>query len=288
MISAVKNMKNKNWWAVTAILIQTLFLLTINTTIITSNDLSVIKSAITYINVGLVILCIFNLLLIKSIEQKTKIDTRNLLLRNHLNQLESILKSSAIQQHEYSRHMQTLQALIGLSKFEKAQEYINGITDRYYSDNIIYYIDHPAVSALINSKNSVAQINNIDFAVAVKCNLAGISMPAWDLCSVLGNLLDNAIEAAVTDPNPRIGVEFKYENGFYVVYINNNGSLIKEPSQIFTAGYTTKGSEGRGYGLYIVNKLVQKYHGEIEIISKPKTTVILRIPGAGEMLCWRE
>ena len=180
--------------------------------------------------------------------------------------------------------MQTLQALIELKKFEKAQEYINGVTNRYCSDNMIYYIDDPAISALINSKNSVAQISNIDFAAAVKCDLSDIGMPAWDLCSVLGNLLDNALEAAAADPNPRVGIEFKYEDGFYAIYIINNGTLISEPSQIFEAGYTTKGSEGRGYGLYIVNKLVHKYHGEIELINKPKTTIILKLPRVGESL----
>lgn len=277
-------MENKSWRAVAAILIQTLLLLLINTTIITGNDLSTIKSAITYINLGLVIMCMFNLFLIKNIEQNAKYQTQNLLLKNNLNHLESILKSAEIQRHEYSRHMQTLQALIELKKFEKVQEYINGVTNRYCSDNMIYYIDDPAISSLINSKNSVAQINNIDFAVAVKCNLSGIGMPAWDICSVLGNLLDNAIEAAAADPNPRVGVEFKYENGFYAIYIINNGSFISEPSQIFESGYTTKGSEGRGYGLYIVNKLVHKYNGKIEVINKPKTTIILKLPGKGELL----
>lgn len=224
----------------------------------------------------------FNLLLIRNVEQNAKYQTQNLLLRNHLNQVESILKSAEIQKHEYSRHMQTLQALIELKKFEKAQEYINGVTDRYCFNNMIYYIDDPAISALINSKVNVAQISNIDLAVAVKCDLLGIGMPTWDLCSVLGNLLDNAIEAAVADPNPQVGIEFKYEDGFYAIYIINNGILISKPSQVFEAGYTTKGSEGRGYGLYIVNKLVHKYNGKIELINKPKTTIILKLPKAGE------
>lgn len=90
--------------------------------------------------------------------------------------------------------------------------------------------------------------------------MADIRIPVWDLCSMLGNLLDNAIEAAVADPEPRVGVEFKHENGFYVIYIINNGSPISDPSKVLEAGSTTKGSDSRGYGLYIVNKLVNKYY----------------------------
>lgn len=275
-------MKHNNWWAVAAILCQTLFLVLINTSIIAADNLSNLRKIIPYINAGLVVMCIYNLFIIKNIENNEKYQTKNQLLKNHLNQVESILKNAEIQQHEYGRHMQTLQSLIELNKIEKAQEYINGITNKYWSKNMIYYIDHPAISALINSKNSVAQINNIDFAVAVKCDLSGIGMPAWDLCSVLGNLLDNAIEAAATDTNPRVGIEFKYEDGFYAIHIINNGSRINQPDRVFEAGYTTKGSEGRGYGLYIVYKLVHKYNGVIEIINKPKTTIILKLPGEGD------
>lgn len=276
-----KNMKNRTWLIIVAILIQTLFLLLINISIIASDDLSSFKKGIPYINLGLVTMCIFNIIAIKQLETSAKHQAQHLLLKNHLKQIENVLQSMSTQQHEYARHMQTLQALIELNKIDKASEYIDGITNNYWSNNIIYHIDNPAISSLINCKSNVAQFNNINFAVAVKCNLADIHIPAWDLCSILGNLLDNAIEAAAIDPQPRVGVEFKYENGFYVIYINNNGSLIKEPSRIFEAGYTTKGSEGRGYGLYIAKKLIHKYNGEIKIINKPKTTIILKLPGEG-------
>ena len=55
-----------------------------------------------------------------------------------------------------------------------------------------------------------------------------------------------------------------------------------DPSRIFEAGFTTKESDSRGYGLYIVNKLVNKYQGKIEVINKPKTTIILKLPRTGE------
>lgn len=275
-------MKHNTWWAVAAILIQTLFLMLINTSIIAGADLSTLKRALPYLNLGLIVMCVINLFTIKNIESQAKFQAETFLLKNHLNQVENILKSTQIQRHEYVRHMQTIQALIELNKIETAQEYVNGITSQYWSNTMLYYIDNPAIAALINSKSSVAQVNNIDFAVAIKCDVSDINVPVWDLCSVLGNLLDNAIEAAATDPNPRVGVEFKYEDGLYTIYIINNGNRISDPSRVFEAGYTTKGSEGRGYGLYIVNKLVNKYGGKIEIINKPKTTIILKLPGAGD------
>jgi Signal transduction histidine kinase regulating citrate/malate metabolism len=277
---------HNTWWAVAAILVQILFILLINSSIVASANLYSLKKALPYLNLGLVFICVFEVFTIKHVEKQVKEHTQTRLLKNHLHQVESILETSEIQRHEYVKHMQTILALIELNKFETAREYINGITSQYRSNKMIYYIDHPAISALINSKSSVAQFNNIDFAVAVKCELADIHIPVWDLCSMLGNLLDNAIEAAATAAEPRVGVEFKFDNGFYLIYIINNGSPITDPAQVFEAGITTKGSDTRGYGLYIVNKLVNKYHGSIEIIAKPKTTIILKLPGVGK--CYAE
>lgn len=269
------------WWAIAAILIQILFIVLINSSIAACVNLYTLQKAMPYLNLGLVFICVIEVFTIKRLENQTKEQTQTRMLKNHLHQVESILETTEIQRHEYAKHIQTIQALIELNKIKTAQEYVNGITSQYQSNKMIYYIDHPAISALINSKNSVAQVNNIDFAVAVKCELTDIRIPVWDLCSMLGNLLDNAIEAAATAIEPRVGVEFKHENSFYLIYIINNGSPIIDPSTIFESGITTKGSDSRGYGLYIVNKLVNKYHGSIEIVTRPKTTIILRLPEAG-------
>ncbi len=126
-------------------------------------------------------------------------------------------------------------------------------------------------------------MKNIDFSVAVKCDVSKMYIPDWDLCSILGNLLDNAFEAATADEKPRVGIEFKYEDNHFAIYVNNNGNRISDPDNVLAAGYTTKESEGRGYGLYIVNKLVQKYKGSLEIITRPKTTVIFRFPRGNDI-----
>lgn len=270
------------WRVIAVILVQTECLILLSTSIFASPEFSAYKTALPYLNAVLVVLCLFSLLAIKSMENQSKQLIQSVLQKNHLHQMENILKSAEIKQHEYTKHMQIIQALIELQKFDKALEYINGINDQYYVANIYYEIKNTAVAALINSKNSVAHVKNIDFAVAQKCNLSGISIPDWELCSMLGNLLDNAFEAALNEEHPRVGLEFRYEKGFYAIYIINNGSRIKEPNRIFEAGYTTKGSEGRGYGLYIVKKLADRYRGTIEIITKPKTTIILRFPRVGE------
>ena len=116
---------------------------------------------------------------------------------------------------------------------------------------------------------------------SVKCNITNLKMTPWDLCSILGNLIDNAMEAAVQIPdNRRVSLEIKYEANQYVVYVYNNGPPItaSQKKKLFQPGYTTKNSEARGYGLFLVNKLVQQHGGTIEVKSGERTSFIVYLP----------
>lgn len=104
----------------------------------------------------------------------------------------------------------------------------------------------------------------------------------WDLCSIIGNLLDNAIESALQDKvHSWIEVEFEYQDGMFVFSISNNGATInnEDKERIFEAGFTTRDSIGRGYGLFIVKNLVEGYGGEIALFSDEQTTIMVKLPG---------
>lgn len=123
-----------------------------------------------------------------------------------------------------------------------------------------------------------AERQGIDIAIAVKCELSKLKIPSGDICSIVGNLVDNALEAAAKDNHPRVGIEFMQDHEFYVVYIYNNGAAIPQKVDIFEAGFSTKESESRGYGLYIVKKLLEKYNGQIEICSTVDTGIWVKLP----------
>ncbi len=275
--------KDSNWFVTATILLQTLIIILINNNIVTSTNLESLQSKMPYLNFFVLAISILNIVAIKKVEENAKYKMKALLFKKHLEQVETLLKSLRIQKHEYSRHMQTIQALVELDRIPETKDYIDGITKLNWVNDDIYYMGHSALTGLINSKRSAAENQGIDFAVAVKCDLSHISIPAWDLCSIMGNLLDNAMEAAIQDEDhPRIGVEFKYEDGYYTIYIFNNGVPIPRDQDIFAAGYTTKDSVSRGYGLYLVKKLVDHYKGHIEITSKERTATVLKLQHGGE------
>lgn len=275
--------RDSNWFVTATILLQTLIIILINNSIVSSTDLETLQGKMPYLNFFVLAISILNIVAIKKVEENAKYKMKALLFKNHLEQVETLLSSLRIQKHEYARHMQTIQALVELDRIRETKDYIDGITKLNWKNDDMYYMGHPALTGLINSKKSAAEIQGIDFAVAVKCDLSNISIPAWDLCSIVGNLLDNAMEAAIQDQDrPRVGVEFRFEDGHYAIYIFNNGFPIPKDQDIFTAGYTSKGSVSRGYGLYLVKKLVDQYKGQVEIISKERTATILKLPYGGE------
>lgn len=262
------------------ILAQTLVLVIINMNLLVVNNVNNIKSILPFLNISLLLLSIFSILSIQKVEKTAQDQIKALMLKDHLYQVESLLKNLRLQKHEYGCHMQVILSLLELGKFNEARSYVNGLAQNHVPAEETYYTGHDSLTSLINCKSSVAQLKGIDFAVAIKTDLSKIDIPSWDLCSIIGNLIDNAMEAAIQADQPRVGLEFKYENDFYTTYIYNNGAALPD-QDIFEFGFTTKDSAGRGYGLFLVKKLLNLYQGTIEITGGKKTTVILRLPGEG-------
>lgn len=273
--------KNGRLLIVSTILLNTFFIMLINQEIYLSENINDLKPFLPFINLVVFLLCGLAIFSIKTLEENTKKVIELNLFKTHLSQVEELLNVLQTQKHEHSRHMQTLQAMLCLDEKDKAIEYIEGIADSYRYAEKIVYVGHPAITALLNSKRKKAEAMKIDFAFSVKCNIAGINIPPWDLCSILGNLLDNAFDAAYqANEDRRAAIEIKYDNRCYVIYVCNTGPKIPEAVQkkLYTAGFTTKESVACGYGLYLVKKLLEKYGGKIDLLLEGRTTFIVYLP----------
>lgn len=222
------------------------------------------------------ILCVIS---IKQMEEMNKDYIKGQLLKSHYQEVETLLTASRIERHEYRKHLQALQACLHLGLMDDARQYLDRISERSPQEEYLP-IENPVLFGLINSKYALARAQGIQFSANVNCDLNGVKMEPWDLNSILGNLLDNAMEAAALDPKePRVSCEISDSEGEIVIVVQNNGPLIAEPDRVFEAGFSTKGGESRGYGLYIVKNLVDAYRGVINIISDSETKIMVRLPG---------
>ncbi|MDR1160100.1 MAG: GHKL domain-containing protein [Syntrophomonadaceae bacterium] len=231
-----------------------------------------------FLSVVSIVMLLYTILAIKRIEKKSKMKNQKVIFNDYLRHMEVLLHNGASQRHEYARHLQSLQALIDMGLFEKAMEYINGIARTLNINEHMYNVGLVEINSLVNAKHETAKNKNIDFEVEVKFLLSDVDIPSWNLCSILGNLLDNAFEAAVCDHNdPKVKIVFDRSGNYSVIRVSNNGSKIDDAERILQAGVSGKSGE-RGYGLYIVEKLVRECKGKLLIETEPVTIFTVYIP----------
>jgi two-component system sensor histidine kinase AgrC len=275
----------QNIISIITIILQTFIILTISHTMLSSPTRFPLNIGMIIFDLLVVFMCILSILSIKKAgENAQKIIELNM-VKAHLNQIEALMNNLSSQRHEFNRHIQVIQSMVYLELYEETRAYLRGITEnpQRISAGKLINTGHPAITSIINTKRILTESMGIKFVVSITCDLSGIDMKSWDLCSILGNVIDNAIEAASLEKvDPRVAVEFKLLDKYHI-YVHNNGARITDDyyDHLFKPGYTTKESEGRGFGLYLTKKLLTQYNGEIEAIPGQETCFVLKIPNRG-------
>ena len=121
---------------------------------------------------------------------------------------------------------------------------------------------NPAIYNLINNKYLEAKKDGININVGVYVDLNVLKIKTYELCRVLGILIDNAIEATKECDNKEISIKFikdKYNNRNLVIIENPYKNTLLDLSKLKQKGFTTKKDKKRhGLGLWRVNKIVAK------------------------------
>ena len=121
---------------------------------------------------------------------------------------------------------------------------------------------NPAIYNLINNKYLEAKKDGININVGVYVDLNVLKIKTYELCRVLGILIDNAIEATKECDNKEISIKFikdKYNNRNLVIIENPYKNTLLDLSELKQKGFTTKKDKKRhGLGLWRVNKIVAK------------------------------
>ncbi len=258
----------KSHIVIITILFQGIFFSLFNLIIYISKSVEAFKSNTLVLNIAIIVLTFLMVLSIRYIIRYDEQELELHYIKANLKNTEELINLLRIQKHDHINHLQTLQSMAFLSEYDKLSEYLNGIVNNYKYTGKIIRVGHPALTALINVKKELAEKNNINFNVVLKFKINGLEIQSWDLCSLVGNLIDNAIEAAMDCKTDKfIKIIIDRIDSKYLFEITNSGYLSPNlDKKIFQPGFTTKGaSEGRGYGLYIVQKILDKYNGKLGI-----------------------
>lgn len=173
--------------------------------------------------------------------------------------------------HDFLNHLQVISGMLQLNKVDNSLEYVKQIVGEIKTVSIDNNIENPVLAALFLKKRSLAEQNEVIYTINIKSQLKGISVSYSDLSRIVGNLIDNAIYAAANgnDQNQKKLVEINVceDEKTFEISVQNTGNPIAEEfrEKIFERGFTTKGKDGNGLGLYIVKNLVSKNKGQIAL-----------------------
>jgi sensor histidine kinase regulating citrate/malate metabolism len=206
-------------------------------------------------------------------------------LAGELESVRTLTEALQSQSHEYTNRLHTVVSLLELGRPEEAIELIADQVERSQSlaDDVLGAANQPAVAALLLGKVAQAAERGVELEVAVDEGLPDSRLSPVDLVSVVGNLVDNAIDAAAEGPGPswvRVTLTADRAEGMLELTVADSGGGV-DPSvadRIYTRGFSTKpsGPTGRGFGLALVRELLESNGGSIHLRQGPPTEFVAR------------
>lgn len=187
---------------------------------------------------------------------------QNELVDKHYDEVETMYRKMRGWRHDYHNHIQVLKAHMETAHYEEAEKYLDMLTEDLQSVDTVLKTGNVMVDAILNSK--LTMIKEKEIAVdATAIVPQDVSISGVDLSVMIGNMLDNAMEACMQIPQK--------EDRFIRIYID----IIKKQLYICVTN-STKGRPGKsglryisskeglhGFGLLRIDSIVSKYHGFI-------------------------
>ena len=194
------------------------------------------------------------------------------------------------QQHEFANRMHTVAGLLELGEHEQAMGYLTEIrgTAAELDNTLRTHVAAPQVVGLLLGKAAEADERGIALTVSPDTWLSEAPDRVQLLTLVIGNLVDNAMDALAGRPAPRtIEVRLVEDGDAVGVTVSDNGPGVPPElaPRIFQDGCTTKpdaGGRTRGLGLALVHRSVTRLGGSVSVSSGAGAVVTVTIPGARE------
>lgn len=179
----------------------------------------------------------------------------------YMENLEQLIGKLKSERHDYNNHLSVIHGLLESGETDKAKSYAAALVKNAVEYQSIVNVPYPAVRALLNHKLSIAR----ESGIALKLDVGlpeNLNLSEFDLTAILGNLLDNAMEAcAGIHSEPYLEFTLKYQPNYLVIRISNPFLNAQEDMN----RSTKPDAENHGFGLKNVTCLVERHNGLIEI-----------------------
>lgn len=188
------------------------------------------------------------------------------LLERHCEEVENMYRQTRGWRHDYHNHIQIMKAHLAMGELDELEAYLNALDTDLATVDTVIKTGNVMIDAILNSKLSVAAAKGIAVnAKAIVPRELNTTISEVDVCLIIGNLMDNAMEACMRIPDPEkrfIRVYIDILKGQLYIYIMNAvGESLKRAGGTYIS---TKNRENHGFGLLRVDKVVERYHGYLE------------------------
>lgn len=189
------------------------------------------------------------------------------------------------QSHEFSNRLHVIMGMLQMENYEEVKQYIREIVSFSVQENvnIATQIKDAALAGFLIGKLSLAREKNIELTIHINEIVPEPhdNQLTHEIITVIGNLIDNSIDALANQNSKIIKVKLNYTQQKLKIDITDSGEGLSSHMQqkMFEKGYSTKG-DNRGYGLYLINESVKKLNGSINVDndSDGYTKFIVEIP----------
>ncbi|MEA4884908.1 MAG: Spo0B domain-containing protein [Clostridia bacterium] len=204
--------------------------------------------------------------------------------RQPLQSMEDVVRNLRIQRHGFINHMQVIYGLLQLDKIDRAMEYIRSVGyDMAYGGSRPEIGQYPELSALLCMKFAIAEARGISTACEIEYGLDSFRVRPTYLTTIIGNLLDNAIQVLSESSLPmerrRITFAIRQLAGKCVFEVWDSLGAVHPgvAPRLFEFGATALGIDEHGYGLFIAKELTEGLGGEISVSSSADRGTLFQV-----------
>lgn len=198
--------------------------------------------------------------------EKKNIEYQNQLLERQVQEVQNIYLTMRGWRHDYHNHLQSMKAYVKMGQYDRLEEYLGLLEQDLDQVNQLIESGNVNLDAILNSKISLAQKNGIDVDYKATCP-SELTVSDIDLCALIGNLIDNAVEACEkVEEHPFIRLYIGVlKKQLYISVTNSTSERIRKLDH----EYITTKRGNHGHGLKRINLVVEKYQGYINRQNEP-------------------
>lgn len=216
---------------------------------------------------GIIIIKLFDYL-----QSQAKKDAQYQVQMHSIKELGELVNELRAQRHDFNHHVSCLYGLLHQKRFEEANDYISSLVERAKSTNDVIQTSNPYVTALITHKVRNAEAKGIVFDININMP-ADVNIAPYDLSIVLGNAIDNAVEASQLVEGPKI-IKLSIEERLSYLIIDIRNPMLRSTLKPGDLKTTKEDRQNHGFGLKNIKYVISNYGGKMDIDIKDQTFIL--------------